>query len=149
MTITSLPGGSLDLQEPDWDVFFPAEPEAAGMGQEWRGTAHRYWLQLAAELRGAETLAPTNGHAMCRLVLSYCRYDHAARQVLARGAVMPSPRTQVPQHNLWRDEMRGADSDATTLEMELCLTPRRRGGASKVRAKPRAAIPAESYLKRA
>lgn len=148
MALHAIAGSGSGIDEPDWSAVFIGHTEEypEGMGVEWREIAHRHWLRVTAELRSVETLASTNGHAIERLVVAYCRYDHAARLLLSRGAVLPSPRTQVPQHNLWRDEMRAADSDATTLEMELCLTPRRRNSAGKVKKQARAATSADRFL---
>ena len=85
---------------------------------------------------------------MQRLVLAYVRSDVAAVQVMAYGALTQAPSTGTPMLSLWQVEMRAADSDATTAEMELCLSPRRRGAATKVERKKRAATAADGYLAR-
>jgi P27 family predicted phage terminase small subunit len=108
--------------------------------------AHREWGRVTAELRDSQTLAPVNRHAVQRLVLAYVRYDLAAAMVMADGAVVQAKRTKVPMLNIWQTEMRAADSDATSQEMELCLNPRRRAAAGKALKKAKRATAADNYL---
>lgn len=148
MNIAPLNSTAADLEEPDWTLLLPARKKGSeGMGAEWRERAHRHWLRIVAELRGADTLATANGHQIMRLVMSYCRYEFAMAKLSSAGAVVKSPRTQVPQHNLWRDEVRAADADATTAEMELGITPRRRGSVTKVAKRGGQGRAADAYLK--
>lgn len=150
MAVTSINGpAAADLEEPNWTSLIPRKkPNSNGLPAEARRDANRYWLRIVAELREAGTLATANGHQVQRLVLAYLRYDHAARMMLCEGAVVPSPKTKVPQHNLWRDEVRAADADATTAEMELGITPRRRGSVAKVSRNKRQARAADAFLSR-
>jgi len=146
--VTVIAGGSGDIDEPDWGRLIPGPPDhEQGMPPEWREMAHREWLRLTAALRDAGTLGPENRHQVQRLVLAYVRYDFAAAQLFKLGAIVQARRTKVQQMNLWQTEMRAADSDATTAEMELGITPRRRGSVTKVQRKQKAASPADSYLK--
>lgn len=99
-------------------------------------------------MRAAETLAPENRHALLRLVIAYVRHDIAATEVMRSGAIATAHRTGVPMLSLWQVEMRQASNDATALEKELCLTPRRRGSATKVQRKRKGSIASDRYLDR-
>lgn len=145
-TLAVLNGGADDVPEPDWAFLIPNRDDKAHEGM--RALAHEEWMRVTRALRDAGTLGPANGRQVRRLVLAYVRYDVAAVQVMSYGAVVGSSKTNVPQLSLWQVEMRAADGDATTLEMELCLTPRRRGSATKVEKKRRAAAASDSYLGR-
>ncbi|WP_424139888.1 P27 family phage terminase small subunit [Roseomonas chloroacetimidivorans] len=146
MTFDVIAGPGTEIEEPDWEFLLPERPD--GLQGELRAAAHREWTRIIAELRDAQTLAAVNHHTVQRLVLAYLRYDLAAAEVMRQGAIVPSPRTQVPMLNLWQVEMRQADADATSAEMELCLNPRRRGSATKAQRKQKRATAADGYLKR-
>jgi P27 family predicted phage terminase small subunit len=146
MSVTVLQGGAGDVPEPDWKVAIPERLD--GLHDDLRTEAHDEWARVTRALREAGTLAPENARQVKRLVLAYLRYDIAAQRVMADGAVVPSPKTQVPQLSLWQVEMRQADGDANAIEMELCLNPRRRGNATKVAKKAKAATAADAYLRR-
>jgi phage terminase small subunit len=136
-----------EIEEPDWSLLMPTPPDGdEAKSERWREVARKEWARLVKALRAAETLAPENRHQIQRLVLSYVRYDLAASKMFAEQAVVPSKITQVPQLNLWQVEMRAAESDATTAEMELGIPPRRRGSVTKVKAKPKQTSAADGYL---
>ncbi|MFC0411073.1 P27 family phage terminase small subunit [Roseomonas elaeocarpi] len=137
-------GPGADVDEPDWELLIPERED--GLEEKLRGMAHREWVRVTAELRDVQTLAAVNRHGVQRLVLAYLRYDVAAANVMKFGAVVAAKRTKVPQLNIWQVEMRAADADATSAEMELCLTPRRRAAAGKVQRKAKRATAADSYL---
>ena len=111
-----------------------------------RESAHRHWLRIVSALRSAGTLAAENAHQIQRLVLAYVRYDYAASQMFLHGAVTRA-KNGTPMLNMWQVEQRQADSDATTAEMELGLTPRRRGQTAPAKKKAKQASPASAYLK--
>jgi len=140
--------GQMDeLDEPDWELLIPTPADGDNANAaRWRDIARKEWARVLKAMRAAETLAPENRHQIQRLVLAYVRYDLAASQVFAMGAIVKSANTGVPSHNPWKDEMRAADSDATTAEMELGIPPRRRGSVTKVKSKPKQASAADGYL---
>lgn len=128
MTFAAISGEGRDIEEPDWSLLIPNQGRSkAGDNGKWREYAHREWLRATAALREAGTLAPENRHQVQRLVIAYVRYDRAASEVFRAGLITEAPRTGVPMVNIMQSEMRQADSDATTAEMELGITPRRRG----------------------
>ena len=140
MTVVALRGGQDDIEEPDWLRLIPENA-----ADNWRGFAHRHWLRITQEMRDAGTLASANAHQIQRLILAYVRYDMAAAQIMVAMAITAS-KTGVPMLNMWQVEMRAADSDATTAEMELCLNPRRRGSSTKAARKEKALPAAGRYL---
>lgn len=141
MAVVALRGGQDDIEEPDWLRLIPENA-----ADNWRAFARRHWLRITQELRDAGTLAPVNAHQIQRLIMAYVRYDMAAAQIMLAAAITGSPKTGVPMLNLWQVEMRAADSDATTAEMELCLNPRRRGSATKAARREKALPAAGRYL---
>lgn len=148
MTLEAFPGGSADIDEPDWARLIPNQgKKRAGDNQGWREYAHREWLRVVAALRAAGTLAPENRHQIQRLVIAYVRYDRAAAEVFRGGLINEAERTKVPMMNICQSEMRHADADATTAEMELGIPPRRRGAVAKAKKAERKASAADEYLK--
>lgn len=147
MALTTFPGGGADIEEPEWSFLIPNKGRGkAGDNQNWRDYAHREWVRTTAALRDAELLSSENRHQVQRLVIAYVRYDRAAAMVFAQGAVTEAVRTRVPQLNLWQVEMRAADTDATTAEMELGIPPRRRGSVTKSRRLAKKVAPSDAYL---
>lgn len=148
MSITVIPGTGLDVEEPDWSLLIPdAGRSKAGSNEHWRALAASEWRRITAAMRAAGTLALENRHQIQRLVLAYVRYDRAAAEMFKTGgAVAKSPRTRVPMLNLWQTEMRQADGDATTAEMELGIPPRRRGAVTKAQRGQKQASKADAYL---
>lgn len=148
MAVVAILGGGDGVEEPDWTRLIPdAEIGSTTVLMDaWRDFAHRQWNRICQELREAGTLAPVNGHQIQRLVLAYVRYDMAAAKLMAMSVIINAPKTGVPLLNIWQVEMRAADSDATTAEMELCLNPRRRGAATKAQRKERKTSAADGFL---
>ena len=148
MTLEPLRGRGLDIEEPDWSLLIP-DPGGlqAGDNSQWRDYAHREWLRATTALREAGTLAPENRHQIQRLVIAYLRYDRAAREVFRIGLVTEAPRTGVPMVNIMQSEMRQADADATTAEMELGITPRRRGTVTKAKRVEKTQRASDRYLR--
>lgn len=155
MNLTTFPGSGADIEEPDWSALIPdqyrlivEENRAETANNEtWRQQAHREWLRIVGELRDNGTLSPSNRHQMQRLTIAYVRYDRAIAKTFELGPVLPSPKTGTPMVNLWQVEMRQADSDATTAEMELGITPRRRGTVTKAKRAEKVARAADKYIK--
>jgi len=141
-----LPDGADPIQEPNWSWLVP--DEAVESNEQWRERAHIEWLSIVAAMRQAGTLGPENRHQVQRLVLSYIRFDQAAAKAFAAGMVVGAPRTGVPMMSLWRVEMRAADSDAQAGERELCLSPRRRAGAGRVKRVETPGRASDAYLTR-
>ena len=148
MALTSFLGSGVEIEEPDWLILIPDQIHGTiDSNAPWRVRAHRDWLRIVAALRDAGTLAPENRHQIQRLVMAYGRYDRAAAKAFEIGMVIPSPKTETPMVNLWQVEMRQADSDATSAEMELGITPRRRGSVTKVKKSEKITRASDSYLK--
>lgn len=128
--------------EPDWSLLLsdPLEVEAA---------CH-HWQRITIEMRERETLAASTGHSIQRLVLAYLIYDRSARVVAEQGAVTKPKRGNpkaIARISPYFTAMREAASDAAALEAELGLSPRRRGGVTKVDRKNRKRSAAAAYLK--
>jgi P27 family predicted phage terminase small subunit len=142
-------GPGADIAEPKWTLLIPdvpgSDPKANSVAADWRDVAHQEWLRVTTALRETGTLAPENRHQIQRLILAYVRFDKAAAQVMREGAVVQSKK-KVSMLNIWQTEMRAADSDATTAEMELGITPRRRGAVTKARGKAKQASKADGYI---
>ena len=75
------------------------------------------------------------------------RYDRAVAKSFDMGPVIPSPKTGTPMINLWQVEMRQADADATTAEMELGVPPRRRGTVTKAKRAEKVQRASDRYLR--
>lgn len=147
MNITALPGGGADIEEPDWSALIPDKGRGkAGDNSSWREYAHREWVRLIGALRAAGTLAAENRHQMQRLVIAYVRYDQTCAERFRLGLVTKAARSGVAQMNVAQTEMRQADADATTAEMELGIPPRRRGAVKKAERVQRKSAPADRYL---
>jgi hypothetical protein len=58
-----------------------------------------------------------------------------------------APKTGVAKLQIAHSEMRQADADAMTAEMELGLTPRRRGSTTKAKRAERVARNSDRYIK--
>lgn len=128
--------------EPDWSLLLsdPLEVE----------TARHHWQRITIEMRERETLAASTGHSIQRLVLAYLIYDRSARVVAEQGAVTKPKRGNpkaIARISPYFTAMREAASDAAALEAELGLSPRRRGGVTKVDRKNRKRSAAAAYLK--
>lgn len=141
-------GNEFGVEEPDWDsLILNYGASDGGNGDELREMARREWRRILSALRGYKTIGAENRHAVERLVMAYIRYDIAIRNVMWEGEVVKS-KTGVPMLSMWSVAARGADSDATTLEMELGITPRRRGQTTKAgRLQKTEQKPSDMFLK--
>lgn len=147
MTVTAIPGGGADIEEPDWGALIPNKgTAAAGNNAKWREYAHREWLRVIGALRDAGTLATENRHQMQRLIIAYVRYDRASAELFRLGLITKAHRSGVAQMNICQSELRHADADATTAEQELGIPPRRRGAVSKSKRGQKAQTMASAYL---
>src|SRR3954471_7546656 len=150
MALATFSGSGSEIEEPDWELLIPDQAWTGDdfeSNAKWRERAHREWLRIVAALREAGTLAPENRHQMQRLAVAYVRYDRATAKAFKMGMVLPSPKTSTPMVNLWQVEMRQADSDATTAEMELGIPPRRRGAVTKTKRAEKVSRASDKYLK--
>ena len=147
MTVKPLHGGGADIDEPDWGQLIPDEiPPTNRDNSDWRDFAHREWLRTTTVMRDAGTLGAENRHQIQRLVIAYVRYDRAASEVFRLGLISDAPVTGVAMHNILTSEMRHADADATTAEMELGIPPRRRGTVAKAKRAEKVTRAADKYL---
>lgn len=146
-SLTAIDGGSLDIEEPDWDFLIADQcsPEF-GSNKFWRDYAHHEWLRLCAMLREAGTLGSENAHQIKRLIIAYVRFDMAARLAFQTSMVITSPRG-FPVTNLWQSEMRQAAADASDCENELGIPPKRRKGVEKAKSKSETRRASDAYLK--
>lgn len=134
MTLKSIHGGGADIDEPKWAGLIPDElPPTLRDNSEWRDFAHREWLRITGVLRDAGTLGSENRHQIQRLIIAYVRYDRAASETFRLGLIGEAPVSGVQMTNILNSEMRHADADATTAEMELGIPPRRRGAVAKAK----------------
>jgi P27 family predicted phage terminase small subunit len=144
--VTALPGGGADIEEPKWNTLIPNFDGPDGDNSVWREFAHREWLRVSAELREAGTLASANRHQMQRLIIAYVRYDQTCAERFRMGLITKAPRSDTAQMNIAQTELRQADADATTAEMELGITPRRRASVGKARRAEKVQRPSDRYL---
>lgn len=130
------------VPEPDWRTLLTDDSEIASAGEHWR--------RITTEMRGRNILSPSNGHALQRLIIAYALYDRCSREVAKTGAVSQPKRgvkTAIARLSPHFTAMREAASDASQLEAELGLSPRRRSSAAKVEGKVRSARASDQYLK--
>lgn len=130
------------VSEPAWALILSDELEAAA--------AAEYWTIITTEMRGRETLSPTNRHAIQRLVLAYIIFDRAAREVVENGIVTRPKRGNaraIARLTPAFGAMRELDTAAANLEAELGLAPRRRAAAGKVQRNGRTQRPSDDYLR--
>ena len=88
-----------------------------------------------------------NRHMIQRLIISYVRYDRASIAVFRGGLVAKAPQSGVAKLQIEHSEMRQADADATTAEMELGITPRRRGSVTKAKRTEKVQRNSDRWLK--
>lgn len=130
------------VPEPNWRLLLTDEIEVEAAAEHWR--------RITTEMRERNTLAPSNGHAVQRLVLAYILYDRCSREVADSGAVLKPKRGNpkaIARLSPHFTAMRENATDAAALEAELGLSPRRRNSAAKVERKARAARASDSFLK--
>jgi len=130
------------VPEPHWSMLLTDELEIAAAAEHWR--------RISTEMKERSILAPSNGHAIQRLVLAYVIYDRCSREVAEHGAVLKPKRGNpkaIARTSPHFTAMREAGSDADRMEAELGLSPRRRSTAAKVEKKAKAARASDSYLR--
>ncbi len=142
MTVTPIDGTGIVVPEPDWALLLSDDIELAAASEHWR--------RITTEMRERDTLAPSNAHAIQRLVIAYIVFDRCSREVAEHGAVMKPKRGSpkaIARLSPHFTAMREASSDADRQEQELGLSPRRRAGAAKVVKKREAKTTGGGYLK--
>lgn len=131
------------VAEPDWSLILNDALERQAAGDHWR--------RVTTEMRERETLAPSNAHAIQRLVLTYIEFDRNARFVAENGAVMKPKRGNpraIARLSPYFQAMREMGNDAASLEAELGISPRRRSGVGKVQRRVRQATGADAFIQR-
>ena len=143
MTVTPIAGTGAIVVEPEWTLLLSDEIELAAAAEHWR--------RITTEMKERDTLAPSNAHAIQRLVLAYIVFDRCSREVADNGAVLKPKRGNpkaIARLSPYFTAMREAGADADRQEQELGLSPRRRAGVAKVeKRQQRAARGSDSYLK--
>jgi len=137
--LIELPGGDGVPPEPNWQTIIGRAAD--------REAAAGYWREIVSEVRGAEKLTVANAHSIKRLVVAYVTFDISAREVLKSGPVIKAKKTGVPTYNPWWTTMSNADSQAKSLEKELCISPRDRGNGAKVTKKTARTTGSARYLR--
>ncbi len=140
--MNEVPGTGSIVPEPHWSMLLNDELEIAAAAEHWR--------RVTTEMRERNILAPSNGHAIQRLVISYVIFDRSSREVAEHGAVTkpkrgnPKAIARISPHFT---AMREAANDAATMEAELGLSPRRRATAAQVVRKARSARASDEFLR--
>lgn len=115
------------IVEPEWARLLPDLKERAAASEHWR--------RVAGEMDAGQILAPSNGHALQRLVMAYLVYDRCSTMVAVDGLVIAktaeNPRS-IERLSIYYKAMREAESTAERLEAQLGLTPGKRGKVGKV-----------------
>lgn len=135
-------GSGQPIAEPDWSSTFSDVLEVSAASERWR--------VIMIELRERMLLAEVNVHSIQRLVIAYALFDRTSREVAEHGAVVKPRRGNskaIPRLSPFFTAMREANNDATILEGELGLSPRRRGHVTKAERKATRARAADSYLR--
>lgn len=130
------------VSEPNWALILTDDIDIVSAQDQWR--------RVTTELRERDLLAPANGHAIQRLVMSYITYDACAREVADNGAVLKPKRGNpkaIARLSPFFTAMRESGSDCERLEAELGISPRRRNGAGKVVRNARKTTASAGYLK--
>jgi len=129
------------IVEPDWQRLLPANAEQRAASVHWR--------RVAGEMDEQQILAPSNGHALQRLVLAYLVYDRCSKEVAADGLVtepsQDNPKA-IARLSIHYQAMREAERTAERLEKQLGLTPGNRGKAGKVPKKSGRKAGADKFL---
>ncbi|MCV9997337.1 P27 family phage terminase small subunit [Pararhizobium sp. YC-54] len=139
MTLSPVLGGDGVPPEPDWASIYTDEFDIL--------EAHEQWTIVLNELREANTLAVSNGHAIKRLVEFRVQYDRSSKHVAEHGPVLKGKRAKVGQWNPHWSVMRQADEAIRVIEAELGIAPARRGKVTKVTRGKKTSRAADSYLK--
>ncbi|TPM59141.1 P27 family phage terminase small subunit [Mesorhizobium sp. B2-2-4] len=132
--------GSL-VVEPDWTSLFNDDLEIAA--------AREHWRIVTTELKDRQLLAAANGHSIQRLVCAYLMFDRMYREVAEHGVVSKPRRgnsKSIARISPYFTAMREAGSDASVLEQELGISPRRRGSVTKAERKQRTQRASDAYF---
>lgn len=143
MALLSIENTGNVVPEPDWMTIFTDGLEIK--------SAKEFWRIITTELRDRKLLSPANAHSIQRLICAYLMFDRMYREVAEKGVVLKPKKGNVRSIARISPEftaMREAGSDASALEAELGLAPRRRSAASKAERKTKVATPADAYLER-
>ena len=130
------------VPEPDWPALFNDELDQAN--------AKEYWRLVVDELRDRSLLSGANGHSIQRLVCFYIMFDRMYRIVAEAGPVLQpkkSNKTAIARISPHFSAMREAGNEATALEAELGISPRRRSTVSKAERAKKLNRASDSYLK--
>ena len=137
-------GSGAIVVEPDWTSLFDDELEIAAAGEHWR--------IVTTELKDRQLLAAANGHSVQRLVCAYIFHDRNIRHVAEHGSVTKPRRGNSkaiarisPYHTAAREWM----SEAVVLEVELGISPRRRGAVTKAERKVRKERASDAFIRKA
>lgn len=129
------------VAEPDWKRLLPKAEEQSAASEHWR--------RIAQEMGDQQILAPSNGHALQRLVLAYLVYDRCSKEVAADGLVIAAkgdnPKS-IDRLSIHYKAMREAERTAERLERQLGLTPGNRGKVGKVSTKRARKAGADDFL---
>jgi P27 family predicted phage terminase small subunit len=87
------------------------------------------WHQTIAAMAEARTLSAANLPAVERYAAATARWREAQTRLAAEGSVTSAPRTGVPMISPWVSIARNAAAECARLEIELALSPARRGRA--------------------
>lgn len=137
------PAGTV-ISEPDWEALLSEDGEI--------DAASRHWRTITSELADRQLLASVNGHSVQRLVCAYLTFDKMFGEVAKNGAVAKPRRGNskaIARISPFFTAMREAGIDASALEAELGITPRRRGSVTKIDRKRHRKRASDEYLGKA
>ncbi|MBH9537516.1 P27 family phage terminase small subunit [Novosphingopyxis sp. YJ-S2-01] len=129
-------------EEPAWDMLLSDVLEQQAAAGHWR--------RITTEMRERDTLAPSNAHAVQRLVLAYVVYDRCSREVAENGHVTKPKRGNpkaIMRLSPHFQAMREMGVDAERIEAELGISPRRRSSVTKVQKRTERKTASANYLK--
>lgn len=127
--------------EPDWHSLFSDVLDI--------DAAQEYWRLITTELRDRQLLSPANGHSIQRLICAYLMFDRMYREVAENGVVTKPRRGNskaIARISPFFTALREAGADASNIEAELGISPRRRGSAVKAERKQRKERASDGYL---
>ena len=130
------------VPEPDWGSLLNDELEIEA--------AREHWRRISTEMRERSILSPSNAHAMQRLVLAYLIYDRCSRDVVENGPVTKPKRGNtraIARVSPYLTAMGQMLTDATAMEAELGLSPRRRASATKAEKTKKVQRASDAYLR--
>ena len=141
MSVIQIDGTGRIVDEPDWGSLFNDVLEIAA--------AREHWRVVTTELKDRGLLSVANGHSLQRLVCSYLMFDRMYREVAESGVVIKPKRgnpKSIARISPYFTAMREAGTDASQLEAELGISPRRRTSAAKAERKATRERASDAYL---